>query len=155
MSKSLFDDSDSPPESPPLQPAQRPLQPAPRAALKPASGPFVPPPARTAAVPAPPPPKVATRPRRAEPTPEQLVKDQFRVRFRRQLVLIAIMLPAVIAAKLNSEEIRSPLELAALAVVFVGLILTFINWRCPSCNRYLYRRIYPSSCPRCGVTFHD
>ena len=28
-------------------------------------------------------------------------------------------------------------------------------WRCPSCNRYLFRRFYPHTCPRCGVTFHD
>ena len=86
---------------------------------------------------------------------EQLVKDQFRVRFRRQLVLIAILLPAVWAAKLGSYEIRSPLEIIGLVVIFTGVILTLINWRCPRCNRYLYRRLYPRRCPRCDVIFHD
>jgi hypothetical protein len=86
---------------------------------------------------------------------DQLVRDQFRVRFRRQMLLIAIMLPSFVVAKLDSHEVKSSREIAALAVLFVGLILTFINWRCPRCNRYLFRRIYPRACPRCGVTFHD
>jgi hypothetical protein len=168
MSKSLFDESNwlaetqprQAAEPRPLQPAQRAsLQPAPRAPVPPAQGPFVPPAARTAPVPAPQPSKIATKRARAEAPPqssEELVRAQFRVRFHRQLVLMAIMFPAVIAAKLKSHEpVQSPLEMAALAVVIVGLILNFINWRCPSCNGYLYRRIYPSSCRRCGVTFHD
>jgi hypothetical protein len=72
------------------------------------------------------------------------------------MLLVAILLPAVIVAKLESPEApHSPLELTALAVVLVGVVLTFINWRCPRCSRYLYRRIYPRACPRCGVTFHD
>jgi hypothetical protein len=156
MPKSLFsDDADWQPEQQPLQPAERPLQPAQRAPFPPAQGAAALP--RSAPVPSPPPSKAPTRPR-AEPapqSPEQLVKEQFRARFRRQLLLTAIMFPAAIAAKLNSRETHSPLELTGLAVFFVGLILTLINWRCPSCNRYLYRRIYPSRCPRCGVTFHD
>jgi rubrerythrin len=65
------------------------------------------------------------------------------------------MLPAIWAAKLDARESHSSLEIAGLGVLFLGLGLTLINWRCPQCNRYLYRRLYPSSCPRCGVTFHD
>jgi hypothetical protein len=129
-----------PPEKPGQSARRAPSQPAPRA---------------TANVP---PPQPATRPTAQQATASPTapsVKDQFRVRFRRQLVLIVVMLPAVWAAKLNSRESHSPLEIAALAVIFVGFILTLINWRCPSCNRYLYRRIYPRSCPRCGVIFHD
>ncbi|MCA1664638.1 MAG: hypothetical protein LC659_10275 [Myxococcales bacterium] len=175
MAKSLFnDDCDAPPvpalapQSRPLQPAQRaPVQPAPPTPVQPAPPPpvqsarpmplraaqprFVPPLARTGPVRPPQPSTEAPPP----PSSEQLVKDQFRVRFRRQMLLTAIMLPAAVAAKLDSRDIESPLELAALTVALVGVILTLINWRCPSCNRYLYRRIYPSRCPRCRVTFHD
>jgi hypothetical protein len=89
------------------------------------------------------------------PPPAPSVKDQFRVRFRRQLVLNAVMLCSFFAARLDSKEIRSPLEVAALVVLFVAVILTLINWRCPSCSRYLYRRFYPRRCPRCDVLFHD
>ena len=71
------------------------------------------------------------------------------------MLLTAIMLAAFWFARLDQREGHSAVEIAALAVLFVALILTFINWRCPSCNRYLFRRIYPSTCPRCGVTFHD
>jgi rubrerythrin len=83
------------------------------------------------------------------------VKARFRTRFRRQLLLTGITLPAIWAATLDSPEGHSFVEITALTVVFVAVILTFVNWRCPRCNRYLFRRIYPSACPRCGVTFHD
>jgi rubrerythrin len=71
------------------------------------------------------------------------------------MLLSGIMLPAIWAAKLNSPEGHSPVEVTALAALFIALILTFINWRCPACNRYLFRRIYPRSCPGCGVAFRD
>ena len=71
------------------------------------------------------------------------------------MLLTAIMFFAFLAARIDSRETRSALEITALAVFFVGFFLTLINWRCPQCNRYLFRRIYPRSCPRCGVTFHD
>jgi hypothetical protein len=156
MSKSLFDESSNfPSEAPPLQPAQRrPLSPAERAPVQPAA------PATVQPVP---PPLVAparrvetkTRADSLAQSSAQRVRDQFRTRFHRQLLLIAIMLPAIWAARLDSRDSHSPLEIVGLAVLFVGFALTLINWRCPSCNRYLYRRIYPASCPRCGVTFHD
>jgi hypothetical protein len=180
--KSLFDDpSDSlPVETPQIQPAQRlplhaietplpqparraplqsaqraPLQPAPRSSVHPARAAQT----STSRSAKPPTPGVGTNAKStadssAEST-TQLVKDEFRVRFRRQLLLIAIMLPAIWAARLDSPKGRSTLEIMGLAVIFVGVTLTFINWRCPSCNRYLYRRIYPRTCPGCGVTFHD
>jgi hypothetical protein len=93
-----------------------------------------------------------------EPSPEstdQLVKTKFRARFRRQMLLNGILLAGLWGANLNAPEVHSPGELTALAAIFVGLILTFINWRCPACNRYLFRRIYPRSCPRCDVAFRD
>jgi len=130
---------------PSLQPAQRPPS---RPAIQPPSTP----PAR-----APLAPRAPVKPSEQPPAKSsaELVKDQFRARFRRQLLLIAIMFPAVLVAKLDSRDTSSPSEIAGLAVFFVGFVLTLINWRCPQCNRYLYRRIYPSACPRCGVTFHD
>jgi hypothetical protein len=146
MPKDLFEAAaNSLSDTPALQPPERPRP----------SAPLDKPPAPKANVP---PPQPATRPpaqRVTAPPTAPSVKDQFRVRFRRQLGLIAVMLPAFFAAKLDSSKTHSPLEIAALAVIFVGFILTLINWRCPSCNRYLYRRLYPRSCPRCGVVFHD
>jgi hypothetical protein len=139
---------------PSYQPPPVPTAPAPTAPVPSAPVPSVPRPVQTR--------PVQTQPAVTPPPPapsagsdDQLVKDEFRVRFRRQLALIAIMLPAVWAAKLDSHELRSPREIVGVIVIFAGFILTLINWRCPRCNRYLYRRLYPSSCPRCGVTFHD
>ena len=147
-----------------IQPAQRPVQPPPRPPLEPKQGASVPaqrvkPPMarsapastnRSARTPA----AETSTDSRAEPSDQQ-VRDQFHLRFRRQMLLVAIMLPAFVVARLDSRHIHSSREIGALAVFFVGFILTLINWRCPRCSRYLYRRIYPSTCPRCGVTFHD
>jgi hypothetical protein len=83
------------------------------------------------------------------------VKDQFRIRFRRQVLLIAIAVPAIWVAQLDSPNGHSSFEVVGLTLLSAALLLTFINWRCPSCHRYLFRRIYPSTCPGCGVTFHD
>jgi hypothetical protein len=67
-----------------------------------------------------PPSRPATRPlaqgATASPTAPS-VKDQFRVRFRRQLVLMAVMFPAIWVAKLDSRDSHTPLEIAALAVL--------------------------------------
>jgi hypothetical protein len=128
------------------------LQPAPRAPLVPATPP--PPAAARVAEPA---SRPTPRPAPAPPVQSsaERVKEQFRRRFWRQMGLTAIMLPAAVAARLDRQAGHSPLELAGLAVVFVAFVLTLVNWRCPECGRYLYRRIYPRTCPRCGVTFHD
>jgi hypothetical protein len=39
----------------------------------------------------------------------------------------------------------------AFAVIISALIFSFLNWRCPSCNKYLGKTINPKFCAKCGV----
>jgi amino acid transporter len=39
----------------------------------------------------------------------------------------------------------------AFAVIIAVLVFSFLNWRCPSCNKYLGKAINPKFCSKCGV----
>ena len=40
---------------------------------------------------------------------------------------------------------------AAFAVIISVLVFSFLNWRCPSCNKYLGKAINPKFCSKCGT----
>ena len=37
------------------------------------------------------------------------------------------------------------------AVVFLAVIFSFINWRCPACNKYFGKGFNFKFCPKCGA----
>ena len=39
----------------------------------------------------------------------------------------------------------------AFALIISILIFSFVNWRCPSCNKYLGKAINPKFCSKCSV----
>ena len=39
----------------------------------------------------------------------------------------------------------------SFALIISALIFSFLNWRCPSCNKYLGKAINPKFCAKCGV----
>ncbi len=39
----------------------------------------------------------------------------------------------------------------AFAVIISVLIFSFLNWKCPSCNKYLGKTINPKFCSKCGT----
>jgi len=41
--------------------------------------------------------------------------------------------------------------ITAFAVIISVLIFSFLNWRCPSCNKYLGKAINPKFCSKCGT----
>jgi hypothetical protein len=47
----------------------------------------------------------------------------------------------------------STILVAAFAVIISVLVFSFLNWRCPSCDRYLGKAINPKFCSKCGVQF--
>lgn len=49
-----------------------------------------------------------------------------------------------------SKDILLPI---IVVLMFGGLIFSFFNWRCPSCNHYLGRTFSPSFCSKCGAKF--
>jgi DNA polymerase II large subunit len=44
-------------------------------------------------------------------------------------------------------------------VIISVLAFSFLNWRCPSCNKYLGKAINPKFCSKCGTqlarTIHE
>ena len=45
----------------------------------------------------------------------------------------------------------STILVAAFAVIISALVFSFLNWRCPSCNKYLGKAINPKFCSKCGT----
>jgi hypothetical protein len=38
-----------------------------------------------------------------------------------------------------------------IALLVIGTVFSFFNWRCPACNRYLRREVNPKHCSHCGA----
>jgi hypothetical protein len=45
----------------------------------------------------------------------------------------------------------STILVTAFAVIISVLVFSFLNWRCPSCNKYLGKAINPKFCSKCGT----
>ena len=84
---------------------------------------------------------------------------------RRRTLELLIALPILSGAFALVQLFRSPnyqiagfggsaLALTAGAVLLVGLVLHFVNWRCPACNRLLHRGVAGTPfCRGCGALF--
>jgi hypothetical protein len=65
--------------------------------------------------------------------------------------LVAGVLISVAVELLTTHIATGALAFLAAASVFVATML--LVWRCPNCDRYLGRHLYPPSCARCGIAF--
>jgi hypothetical protein len=85
----------------------------------------------------------------------ETVKQEFRRRWIRQLVVTLIALAALAlsgAFTRNAGVDSGPIPPYLLVAIVIGLLIfSLVNWRCPACNRYLYRDIYPRHCSGCGT----
>jgi len=90
---------------------------------------------------------------------KEFFRTTFARRRRHQLVIALPVMVAIIAAILGDEPgagavygLPAVVWAPILAVVVASaLIFSFVNWRCPACNRYLGRGLNPKFCPKCGV----
>lgn len=90
-------------------------------------------------------------------------KAEFRDKFfQRRLYHVASFVPvagAVFMLLLSERYIADlglPLGTWALgtaALVFAAAGFSWLNWRCPACEKYLGRGLSPAQCPKCGVAF--
>lgn len=85
------------------------------------------------------------------------VINEFKKRKKRQIML-AISIAPLFLLRIFKAEIRQldflNDDLVGIAlIIFIGsaLILSFLNWRCPSCNAYLGRELGINHCKKCGV----
>jgi rubrerythrin len=78
--------------------------------------------------------------------------------YRRRAVIwaLVVFVLAVLADAASdvagSYALAGSLALLFGAVVFVATLL--LAWRCPVCDRFLGRHLYPEACPHCGTSFH-
>lgn len=91
------------------------------------------------------------------------IKRRFKQRRARQLAAIGIAVFLVVALlwKMDHPGVllgtlsRQAVTVLDLAVIGVFVLFSAINWRCPSCGRYLGHDIAPGRCRACGSVFRE
>ena len=91
------------------------------------------------------------------------ISKDFKRRKRNQWIVAILMIPVFIV--LIYPQVTGKTEVFgmdpdtittwSLIPIILALVYSIYNWRCPSCKKYLGRRINHSSCPRCGISFED
>lgn len=79
---------------------------------------------------------------------DEIVLAEFQRRFARQIIVPLVAILLLLILLLVEPKVVGPLSIPGL--IALG-IFTFVNWRCPGCNRYLGRGLSPSYCPGCGT----
>lgn len=90
---------------------------------------------------------------------KQEIKQKFKTRRTRQLFIslpfVAVMLAFIVfedrIAALNLNLSEQTFGIIFFVLVLAVLGLSFKNWRCPQCDKYLGKGINPKFCAKCGV----
>ena len=86
---------------------------------------------------------------------KQIIQD-FRLRQSRQFLAIALTLFFLLLLTFlyKRSDLFGELKntvFAAQAVIIASFIgFSYVNWRCPSCNKYLGSNIHRHTCKQCG-----
>jgi hypothetical protein len=90
--------------------------------------------------------------------PESELRAEFgRRRLRQWLVVIPVVISIVIIRFASDSGdpmfygVPTNVAIGAAFVLLIGaIVFSLINWRCPSCSKYLGKGINPSYCQKCG-----
>ena len=90
---------------------------------------------------------------------ETRIKEEFKTKRIRQLLLAVPLVAAVVliiwAGDSPGTEIfgipSAYLTYATIAYLIFYAVFSIVNWRCPSCRRYLGKGINPRFCSKCGA----
>jgi hypothetical protein len=91
---------------------------------------------------------------------QETIRIAFRRRILTQIVIFALTILVVIGffvfiSGVDPEEVEPGVPIPGTGYfatyVIVAAIVSVYTWRCPVCKRWLGRRVYPRTCPRCGV----
>lgn len=93
----------------------------------------------------------------------QEFRTEFLKRRRRQILLAVPVVLAMVgmmsaSGRPGETVLGLPAQVAAVgfvSLVGLALVLSFTNWRCPACNRYLGKTISPRFCAKCGVSLGE
>ena len=86
------------------------------------------------------------------------IREEFRKKRVRQIMAVVPMILAFIGLVSVEDNPAGLLGLPpkivlglSFAVIVSILIFSFINWRCPSCEKYLGKAFNPKFCTKCGI----
>ncbi len=80
------------------------------------------------------------------------VMTEFRKRHRIQLTLAAVFVAVLIGfSVISGRSSDDALAWVMLPLIAAVLIVSLLNWRCPACNRYLGKTMFPKFCGKCGA----
>ena len=92
------------------------------------------------------------------PKDRERLGREFRTRQTRQIIAIAaalflILLSAVVYKRpdIFGELPKSTLFGAQAVVIAAFIGFAYVNWRCPSCSKYLGSDIHKRFCKKCGA----
>ena len=85
-------------------------------------------------------------------------REEFAARRKRQLLatvpLLLVVVAAVVADRGNGQLFglgATTWGPVALVYVLGLLVFSLKTWRCPACDRYLGKGIFPRFCAKCGI----
>jgi hypothetical protein len=85
------------------------------------------------------------------PASEQIREELAHRRKHQYLLFVATIALMVCAMFLRFDK---PVTDTILILLIVGsTILHNLTWKCPSCEKFLGKGLYPSACRKCGVQF--
>lgn len=87
------------------------------------------------------------------------VKKQFKTRKIRQILVAVLVIPIIGILFYVRENPTIELfglnydQIGKFSLIIIGIVLVFsyYNWRCPSCKKYIGKKINPNHCDNCGV----
>lgn len=92
---------------------------------------------------------------------QKFVQRRSRQRSLPVLFIVAVLGAALSQTKLgvllfNAIGLRDPIPFFACVLLGVGVaVFSAINWRCPSCGKYLGNSMNPSTCGKCGIALGE
>ena len=93
-----------------------------------------------------------------EPNNRDRIRWEFRTRQTRQIIAVAsalflIVLSAVVYKRpdIFGEYSKGSLFGAQAVIIAAFIGFAYVNWRCPSCSKYLGSDIHKRVCKKCGA----
>ena len=88
---------------------------------------------------------------------DEIIADFQKKRMRQILALVPVVLAFIGLISVEGKSgglfgLSPTLTMGISFMLIIGvLIFSLLNWRCPSCNRYLGKAFNPKFCSKCGV----
>jgi hypothetical protein len=84
------------------------------------------------------------------------VVEEFSHRSKKQMIVAILVVPVAVLLfslkKFSQDPVLTEYGTYIGGVAVAALLLfSLVNWRCPSCNKYLGKGSAPTYCPKCGV----